>query len=100
MVSQSFNFFKGNALVAAENFCNRGNLHKGYIDEIRNFLRQNSQPQKTGKPMPKPQNQTQKTNNSSSSSKGKSLAPVFQGNFKFPKVLFSFIQNFTIRFLT
>jgi len=82
--------------VAAETFCNRGNLHRGYIDEIRNFLRQNSQPQKTGKPMPKPQNQTQ----NSSSSKGQPLAPVFQGNFKFPKVLFSFIQNFTIRLLS
>lgn len=78
----------GNALVAAENFCNRGNLHRGYIDEIRNFLRQNSQPQKVGKPMPKPEQKKPTNNNTNSSNTGHKqiFVPMFSGSFKFPKV--------------
>jgi hypothetical protein len=87
MVNYYYNnnlFILGNALVAAENFCNRGNLHRGYIDEIRNFLRQNTQPQQVGKPHVKPQTETQKK---SETKTNKQITPLFQGSFKFPKVI-------------
>lgn len=59
-------FNKGdNALVAAEKFVTRENLHKLYVDDVTKFLRQNTQPNTSFKSVErKPANPKSTTNNS------------------------------------
>lgn len=54
-----------NALVAAEKFVSRENLHKLYIDDVTKFLRANTQPQNSFKQVDKkPQAHNKGYNNS------------------------------------
>lgn len=70
----------GNALIAAEKFVSREKLHKAYVDDIRNFLRNNTGKKRPAKPtieqkssnQPRRQNQTLDTK------------PKSTQNFSFP----------------
>jgi hypothetical protein len=67
-------------LVAAEKFCGREGLHRGYIDEVTKWLRKNSSVQSAS-------NQPGSSTKSSTQTKPGAKNQVYQSErVKFPKV--------------
>ena len=80
----------GNALIAAEKFVSREKLHKGYVDDIRKFLRDNTGRNKKANNVineqrEKPKGNTQKRN------EVKNVKPLI--NFSFPNLNFYSYDN-------
>ncbi|MCQ2820469.1 MAG: WD repeat PLAP family protein [archaeon] len=80
----------GNALIAAEKFVAREKLHKGYVDDIRKFLRDNTGRNKKANNVineqrEKPKGNTQRRNET------KNVKPLI--NFSFPNLNFYSYDN-------